>query len=970
MTAERWRQISAIYNAAIARTGADRTAYVSSACDGDEDLRREVGVLLAQGESFLATPIGLSPGSRLGAYELIEIIGAGGMGIVYRARDLKLQRDVALKVLPEAVALDPDRIARFRREATVLASLNHPNIAAIYGFEDSGDVHALVLELVEGPTLADRIAQGRIPIEEALPIARQIAEALEAAHEQGIIHRDLKPANIKLRPDGAVKVLDFGLAKLTEAGTAGRAGGAGDVGAGFSRPDTLSPTITSPAMMTGIGVLLGTAAYMSPEQAKGRPADKRSDIWAFGCVLYEMLTGRRAFDGDDVPETLAAILRGEPEWARLPPDTPSGVRTLLRRCVQKTPRQRLAAIADVRLELEAVASEPESRSATTLSPRHRLKGNAVIVACAVVATAAMAGGSIWYLMRQRPMITRTVLGLSGPTALFLSPNESDAVLTRDGRRVIYVGNNGTDLLVRSLDALEPAVLARGRPRDVSISPDGQWVSYFDDGGTTLKKIALTGGTPVTLARFGVRAPRGTMWMPDGSIVFATTGAADARGLMKLPAQGGEWTRLTRPDPHRGENFHWWPSPLPGGRKLLFTILPRPTDVGNIAVLDLASGKYDVVIQGGTRPRYVSGFVVYNVRGTLRAVRFDPEQGRATGSPTVVLSRVVFKPEGGADFDVSDSGSLLYAPGSDDASVESGGNDLVWLDRSGRETAIPVQTRPFVAARLSPDGTRAALDARGSDPGIWIWDFGRQRLSKLTLERTGLNPLWAPDGNDIAFASDTGGVLNMFVQPVATGRGPRRLLDSARQQNPTSFSPDGLRLIFYEVTPSGLRDVMALDLAHGKVERLLHVDADELNAAVSPDGRWLAYESNESGRTEVYVRPFSAVKEAKWLVSSGGGLRPVWTRGGRELMYLTADNALASVRVGPSALSWQATAPERVFEMTHYYTGSLTTRTFDVSADGERFLVLKPSGGLRPGTDLVLVQNWTEELNRLLPRGSN
>jgi len=273
-------------------------------------------------------------------------------------------------------------------------------------------------------------------------------------------------------------------------------------------------------------------------------------------------------------------------------------------------------------------------------------------------------------------------------------------------------------------------------------------------------------------------------------------------------------------------------------------------------------------------------------------------------------------------------------------------------------------------RLSPDGTRAALDARGSDPGIWIWDFGRQRLSKLTLERTGLNPVWAPDGNDIAFASDTGGVLNMFVQPVATGRGPRRLLDSARQQNPTSFSPDGLRLIFYEVTPSGLRDVMALDLAHGKVERLLHVDADELNAAVSPDGRWLAYESNESGRTEVYVRPFSAVKEAKWLVSSGGGLRPVWTRGGRELMYLTADNALASVRVGPSALSWQATAPERVFEMTHYYTGSLTTRTFDVSADGERFLVLKPSGGLRPGTDLVLVQNWTEELNRLLPRGSN
>src|SRR5262245_1508445 len=361
MTAERWRQISAIYNAALARAAADRTAYVSSACGGDDDLRREVELLLAQGESFLARPVGLPAGSRIGAYELIEVIGTGGMGIVYRARDLKLQRDVALNVLPEAVALDPDRIARFRREATVLASLNHPNIGAIYGFEDSGDVHALVLELVEGPTLADRIAQGPVPLDEVLLMARQIAEALETAHEQGIIHRDLKPANIKLRPDGTVKVLDFGLAKALEPMAA------------LGVNATVSPTITSPAMMTGVGVLLGTAAYMSPEQARGKAVDKRSDIWAFGCVLYEMLAGQRAFPGDDLSETLAAVIKSEPDWSALPATLPAPARRLLSRCLEKDRKRRFADIADARLELDEASNAPTDdetlRAAATVQRR-------------------------------------------------------------------------------------------------------------------------------------------------------------------------------------------------------------------------------------------------------------------------------------------------------------------------------------------------------------------------------------------------------------------------------------------------------------------------------------------------------------------------------------------------------------------------------------------------------------------------
>src|SRR5262245_58269336 len=435
MRPERWRQISAIYQQAAPRTGKDRDAYLTRACDGDVDLRREIESLLAQDPhaSFLASPVTLPPGSRIGTYELLEVVGAGGMGIVYRARDLKLQREVALKLLPEAVALDPERIARFRREAQVLASLNHPNIGAIHGFEDSGDVHALVLELVEGPTLADRIALGPIPIDEALPFAQQIAEALEAAHEQGIIHRDLKPANIKLRPDGTVKVLDFGLAKALEPVTPGSHGHAA----------SLSPTITSPALVSGVGVLLGTAAYMSPEQAKGKPADRRSDIWAFGCVLFEMLTGKRAFEGEDISDTLANVLKAQPDWRLLPATTPVAIRRLLRRSLEKDRKRRLSDIAAVRLELDEALNPQDldrGEPVTPIAPISRWRRIATY-GLASLAGAAVVGTVMWF---GRPLpvlrVTRLTISVPGSTAVTRGQNRYLAI-SPDGSRVAYVANN-------------------------------------------------------------------------------------------------------------------------------------------------------------------------------------------------------------------------------------------------------------------------------------------------------------------------------------------------------------------------------------------------------------------------------------------------------------------------------------------------------------------------------------------------
>ena len=578
----------------------------------------------------------LTAGTRLGPYEITAQIGVGGMGEVYRATDTNLKRQVAIKVLPEAVAADAERLVRFQREAEVLASLNHPNIAIIHGLEKSDGVTGLVMELVEGPTLADRIAQGPIPIDEALPIAKQIAEALEGAHEQAIIHRDLKPANIKLRPDGTVKVLDFGLAKALDPAPA-------------TIDASQSPTVTSPAM-TRMGVILGTAAYMSPEQARGKSVDKRTDIWAFGCVLYEMLAGRQAFAAASVSETLSEVLKSDPDWQGLPADTPDGVRRLLRRCLAKDQKRRLTDIHDARLELDELSSD-ESLNARGADHARRLDGLAgetastrvarrrvwVAGAAAVIASAVVATALTWVVTRPPPptplRVSRLTITPTRAAALTLSGNDRDVAITPDGSRVVYVGNNGTQLFVRALDALEPVAVFTGAPRGPFVSLDGQWIGFVD-GNTALKKVAVTGGAAVTLTTLD-QAPRGATWGPDDTIYVATLNATT--GLQRVAAEGGSTMVLTRPDPLQGESDHLWPELLPGGRALLFTItaVTGGLDAAQVVVLDLETGTRTVLVRGGSHAHYVSsgpalaersaregGYLVYMVAGSLRAVAFD------------------------------------------------------------------------------------------------------------------------------------------------------------------------------------------------------------------------------------------------------------------------------------------------------------------------------------------------------------
>ena len=650
MPPERWRQISAIYQEAAARTGTDRDAYLTRVCDGNSELRREVESLLAQGESFLGVPVTVPPGSRIGAYDVLEVIGAGGMGIVYRARDLKLQRDVALKVLPDAVALDPDRIARFRREAPVLASLNHPNIAAIYGFDDSGDVHALVLELVDGQTLAERIAHGPVPLDEALPIARQIAEALEAAHEQSIIHRDLKPANIKLRPDGTVKVLDFGLAKAMELPA---------VASQKARAASLSPTITSPAVMSGVGVLLGTAAYMSPEQAKGKVADKRSDIWAFGCVLYEMLSGQRTFGGEDVSDTLAHVLMKEPDWALLPADTPAPIRKLVARCLKKDRKLRLDSAAAARLEIdEALAGPPDLAAppvSAAVTPRS-LSRQAAMLAATTLIGAALVGYATWHL---KPVPSMPVVRLAVPlgSERFITVGRRGLAVSPDGQQVVYVGDRRLHL--RKFSQSESTVIkgtdnAAATVTNPVFSPDGQSLAFYTGGA--IKKVALTGGTATTVC------PAPTVvamsWGPSG-IVFSEGGR-----IKKVAPTGGEPELLLQLTQGIATDVEL----LPGGRTLLFAIAADTAgERSRIEVQPLPSGEPKVVVEDGSDPRYLStGHLIFARGGVLFAASFDMQRLELSAEPVAVLDGVWRGAAnlgiGAAQFAVSSSGTLAYLPG--------------------------------------------------------------------------------------------------------------------------------------------------------------------------------------------------------------------------------------------------------------------------------------------------------------------
>ena len=893
-----------------------------------------------------------SPGSRLGAYEVTALLGAGGMGEVYRATDTNLKRQVALKVLPASVAGDAERLARFQREAEVLAALNHPHIAQIYGIDKTADATALVMELVEGEDLAARLARGRLPIDEVLPIARQIAAALEAAHEQGIVHRDLKPANIKVRPDGTVKVLDFGLAKGLDREPDGRRPEAGAV--------ATVTTVTSPAMTTR-GVILGTAAYMSPEQAKGKPVDKRADIWAFGCVLYEMLSGRRPFEGEGVTETIVAVVTMEPDWTRLPATTPPGLVRLLRRCLAKDAQQRLRDIGDARFELDPAA---RSDSAAAEAPRGRQP--VALMATIAVAVAAFAAGYMARVPARSPdrSVTRFVINLADGLSI-TRENRGGLALSPDDHALVFAAGNqgGTRLYVKWLDQPEPREIpGTDSAADPFFSPDGRWLGFF--ANRQLKKVSLTDGTMVVLTP--VNDSTGAAWAPDGSIVFAP---GYSSGLVRVSADGGAIQPLTTRNTAAGEAGHSWPDVLPDGDHVLYTIeyTGKPFDEADIGVVSLSTGATKVVLKGGSVARYSpTGHLVYARAGRLLAVPFDPVNLEVTGETTTVASGVSAEiGRGRTHFAVSRVGSLAFVPGD----LDVGARDLVWVKRDGSVTPASRLRRGFFSVHLSPDGQRVIAGVLGSDDDVWMLDLTRDIPTRLTFGTENAIPAWAPDGRRFAWSSDRNGAFNLYLSSVDAPQNVQRLTTSDRRQRVGGFSPDGTLMVYVEQEHEASGDIWMLPMdGTGQPQPLVKTRFNERVPVVSPDGRWLAYASDETGRTEIYVQPFPGpgpkrqVSEGSGvdLASPLGGSDPDrtlrWSHDGRELFYWNGDR-LMSVPVAPSR-EFSSGSPRAVFELADVLDA-------DVAPDGQRFLVARETAPARLG-QIVVALGGAAEIGKRTP----
>jgi Tol biopolymer transport system component len=886
------------------------------------------------------------PGTRLGPYEITSAIGAGGMGEVYRARDTRLNRGVALKVLPDVFANDTERMARFEREAKLLASLNHPNIAAIYGLEESGSTRALVMELVEGPTLAERIAAGPIPLDEALPIAKQIAEALEYAHDHGVIHRDLKPANIKVTAEGAVKVLDFGLAKAM-----------GDDVASESLSN--SPTLS--AMATRQGVILGTAPYMSPEQARGKAVDKRTDIWAFGAVLYEMLTGRLAFKGEDVTETLAAVVKTEPDWNRLPPSTPAKVRDLLRRCLQKDKTLRLRDAGDARIEIQEALAAP--KDANAIRPASAAKSKlpwAVAGAAIIIAAVALLGW--WRATRpiERPLV-RLDVDL-GPNVSLGAPYGADAIISPDGTRLVYVSQGR--LFTRRLDQPTAAELTETQGAyEPFFSPDGQWVAFFTAG--KLEKVSVDGGSAITLCDAGTGM--GGSWGEDGNIIVALRASG---GLSRIPSAGGAPTPV---ELQTGESTHRWPQILPGGKAVLFTANATGTgfNEANIEAMPLADHRTRTLVRGGTFGRYLpSGHLIYVNRGTLFAVPFDVGRLEVRGAPVPVLDQVGYNTFGAAQFDFSQTGTLIYQTGE----AGSGLFTVEWLDGAGKVQPLLAKAGTYGRFSLSPDGQQLALEvAQGTGTDIWVYGWQRDTMTRITFTGTAEDPLWSPDGRYIVFR-DVGTGMSV-IRSDGAGK-PQPLTQSKNTQYPWSFTPDGKRLAFIE-SSTGTYELRTVPLEPdgtglraGKAEVFLQTPADERAPSFSPDGRWLAYSSDESGTFQVYVRAFPD-KGGKWQISNSSGTYPMWSRNGRELFFETLDNHIMVAAYTVKGDSFVADKP-RVWSEKQIGGAVNTLKNVDLAPDGKRIVTImsaKTPQGQQAQSHVIFLENFFDEVRRRVPAGT-
>jgi serine/threonine-protein kinase len=964
-TQERNARIQEICERALAEDANARPALLRDLCADDEALRREVESLLAHATaaaSFMETPalehlasLGASAlgrgmlvtGTRIGQYEVRGRLGAGGMGEVYRAHDARLGREVAIKVLPRHLVADENSRARFEHEARMLAALNHPHIAAIYGVEESDSGPALILELVAGESLAARLhrlarrGQHGLSLADALTIGRQIAEALEAAHEKGIIHRDLKPANVEVMTDGTVKVLDFGVAKFALQPHEVQQQGDG------WRPKFAQAPSTA---LTGHGMIVGTPRYMSPEQIRGEPLDQRADIWAFGCVLYETLTGAVSFSGETTSETVAAILEREPDWSALPAATPAPIRQLLLRCLRKDPKKRLRDIGDARLEIEETHA---GSLAPPLIPARRIPWR-WLGACA--GAAGIAAATVWMMMptpaNPPPRATRFMLPAPG----FATADSSarHLIISPDGTRFLYTTSRG--LVIRQRDRLDEDVVAGPVAGSPFFSPDGQWIGFATGG--SLRKVSIAGGEPVVLA---TTAPGLVGSWRGNEIVFA-----NVDGIFRVSSAGGTPEKLRMPEFGSSEQASY-PEMLPGSRAVLFTVMPtRANAVGvsaevsgsRIEVLTVDSGVRRTLLRGASRAHYVpTGHLVYAASGSLFAVPFDLAQLEVRGEPVQLATAVT-----SSDFAVADDGTLMYV-----TDGGSGDNRLVWVDRQGHEEQLEAPPRPYLYPRLSPDGTRVALDVGPPNRDIWIWDLTRRVLERFTVDPAS-NPVaaWSRDGKLIAFGSDRFGATNMFVQPSDGRAEARRLLTSNSVQIPLEFAPDG-RLLFVADVPNRRRDLQALTLdGSDHVESLVHSAGTDGNVTVSPDGHWIAYDSDESGQYEVFVRPYPNTDSARWQVSVGGGRQPLWSRDGHELYYRNFAGAVISTAV-VLAPTFSAGPVVTLLDGSSYTgRGSLTSgRTYDLSLDGRRFLMIKPVEAARPAS-IVVVLDWFTELRRRVP----
>jgi Tol biopolymer transport system component len=888
----------------------------------------------------------LTPGALLGPYQVTGTLGAGGMGEVYRARDGRLKRDVAIKVLPASVAADPERLARFQREAEVLAALNHSHIAQIYGLEGEGP--ALIMELVEGPTLADRTAEGALPIDEALAIARQIADALEAAHERTIIHRDLKPANIKLRPDGMVKVLDFGLAKLAETVSPAQAG--------HHVPDlSISPTITSPAMRTGAGTLLGTATYMSPEQARGKPVDRRTDIWSFGCVLFEMLTGRRAFAGDDVTETIAAIVKTEPDWGLLPAAIPPSIHRLLRRSLQKDPRRRLADIADARLELEEAAAAVTGGSELALhgSPVPSRRNRLAWIAAGVLAVTTAALAVTLFLGPDPPAspVYRSTILLAeniNPRA----PSQRFAI-SPDGRRLAYVAseeNRRIRLWVRALDGSAGQPLAGTEEASAPFwSPDSRFIAFYADG--KLKRIEAGGGVARAIADAtgsGQRFSPGS-WNDQNVIVFRRD---DASGLYRVDADGGTPTPVTTLDTKNGETGHGFPSFLPDGRHFVYTafndLAPRGVFVGSIE-----GGERSLLTADGSNVQYAAGALIFTRDTTLMMQPFDTAARAFAGAAQPLADRLLVNigaARSGA-FSASQTGALVYQAGS-----STGGARLMVGDRAGEPTPVLDAVAQYRDVWLSPnglEGTFSLADERTGTSDIWIVNLARRQRVKFSFDAGNeYIGVWSPAGTELIFNSDKRGHLDLY-RKAATGVGSEQVvLQDDLDKVPLSWSRDGRFLLYSVAAPQTGNDLWVLELGNGRKSPLVATRAEERMGQFSPDGRWVAYASNESGQPEIYVTSFPATADKRQISVTGGGY-PRWADD-RTLFYVSSANKLMEAELSVTSDRLEVSGEKPLFDIR--VPQGLARYSYDVDHRGQRFLLSVPAGEVTE-TPLVLVTNW-------------